>query len=400
MKNDKLLDILCYTLMGAILVVLLVISYNIFFKQEQGINKGEKLTYTILFSLNGATSLEKSSVSCEVTKSGCVVTMPVATRTGGEVLGFNLNASDKEAKYKIGDTISISGNMNLYVISYKTNTVSIELNNIDYLDKDTLVCNSYNKDSTCTVTLPSFNKVGYVNLGYSTSRNSLVGFIYPNEDYRISKDVTLYPLYGTEEHMTVLSIGDVYNYKKSFIEVENGCPSNIANTYLQYINDISEEAPFLMLGSKLSFVTDSSFDKIWGNGYVGMNYGPKNLRSLDIRCSTSVYNDYYGTMVHELSHSWDFYYSTKMGANITSQNDVVNLYNKYIQLADRPFRDYSYSSIYEFEADMVKYYYFKYLVPKSGYRDLNYPSDIKETLEKYICIATNDYDESKCKGEV
>ena len=98
-----------------------------------------------------------------------------------------------------------------------------------------------------------------------------------------------------------------------------------------------------------------------------------------------------------MAHSWDFYYAMKLGNNISSQNDIINLYNKYKEKDNRPFRDYSYSNIYEFFADAVKYYYFKYKVPTAGFKNLDYPSDIKKALEKYICISKNDYDESKCK---
>ena len=89
-------------------------------------------------------------------------------------------------------------------------------------------------------------------------------------------------------------------------------------------------------------------------------------------------------------------YITKYG-NITSQSDIINLYNKYSKLSNRPFRDYSYSNQFELLADMMKYYYFKYLVPRNGYKDLNYPNDIKEVLEKYICISKNNYNDEKCK---
>ena len=60
-----------------------------------------------------------------------------------------------------------------------------------------------------------------------------------------------------------------------------------------------------------------------------MNFGPKSLRSVDIRCSDNSFNDYYAHMVHEMAHSWDFYYATKLGSNISSQNDIINLYDKY-----------------------------------------------------------------------
>ena len=52
----------------------------------------------------------------------------------------------------------------------------------------------------------------------------------------------------------------------------------------------------------------------------------------------------------------------------------------------------------EFVAEAFAHYYAKYLVPLTKYKDMNYPDDIKTTLEKYICVAKNNYDASKCSN--
>ena len=247
------------------------------------------------------------------------------------------------------------------------------------------------------VTIPKYNKVGYENKGYSTNKDSLTGFIYSSDEYKLMEDETIYPIYSTSSRKTSLNISKTFTYQNSIIEVENGCSEKVYKEYLKYLDEIKKYVPFLLLGNKITFVTDSSFNTIWGVNYVGMNFGPKNLRSVDIRCSNNTYNDYYATMVHEMAHSWDFYYATKFGDNISSQGDVINLYNKYKGKSDKPFREYSYTNIYEYVADMMRYYYFKYYVPRVGFSNLTYPKDIKTVLEKYICISKNDYDDSKCK---
>ena len=353
--------------------------------------------YKIVFNLNGASSIEHKIAKCKIENGVCNIVLPNAIKNDGEVLGFSNNKDSMEAEYKIGDTITLDNSMELYVISYKTNTLTIDKNNVDYLEKDEISCNTYNEENECSVILPNFNKVGYENKGYSTSKESVVGFIFPSDEYKISKDVIIYPLYSTSARKRNLNISKTFTYQDSFIEVENGCSESVYKNYLNYLDDISKHAPFLLLGNKIAFVTDSSFDEIWGNNYVGMNYGPKSLRSVDIRCSNNSFNDYYATMVHEMAHSWDFYYATKLGDNISSQSDIINLYNKYKDNKNRPFRDYSYSNIYEFIADMMRYYYFKYEVPRINFSNLDYPADLKKSLDKYICISKNNYDESKCK---
>ena len=388
------------TLLVLIIFLVLIVVYsmtiNMFKEKEEIINNPEIVSYTVSFDLNGADIIETKRLSCVMENGGCSIILPKAERNGGEVLGYNLKSDDINAKYLIGERINVNDNMKLYVISRKKNVVNIDNSSIDFIEENSIDCITYNDERKCKVKLPIFNKIGYENRGYSTSPSSLVGFIFPNEEYVISRDVTLYPIYGTNNHLREIEVDKTYTFLNSVIEIENGCTSDVYNEYLNYLNDISVNAPFLLLGNKISFISDNSFDKIWGSNYVGMNYGPRNLRAVDIRCGTKLINDYYGTMVHEMSHSWDFYYATKIGNNITSESDMVNLYNKYKSMSNKPFREYSYSNIYEFLADMMKYYYFKYVIPKGGYENLDYPDDIKRTLEKYICISENDYDKTKC----
>lgn len=352
--------------------------------------------YKVTFNLNGSNMIEHKSVRCKAKEDGCLVTLPNATRKNGIVLGYSDNKNDTEAKYELNSTITIKNNMALYAISYQENKLTIEKNGVDYLEKDTVTCKMYNEEKGCNVVLPKYNKIGYETKGYSTSNESLVGFAFANDTYEINKDTVMYPIYGTSSRHRSLNITKVFNYQDSIIEVERGCNESVYKEYLKYLDDMSKYVPFLLLGNKITFVTDNSFDTIWGKNYVGMNYGPKTLRSVDIRCSNKVYNDYYATMVHEMAHSWDFYYAKRMGENISSQSDIINLYSKYKNTKNRPFRDYSYSNIYEFVADMMRYYYFKYNVPKSNFKNLNYPSDLKKALEKYICIAKNNYKEEGC----
>lgn len=350
----------------------------------------------IVFNLNGADSIDSKVVKCKTNVNGCQVNLPNATRKNGIVLGFSDNKNDKEAKYLSNTPITITESMTLYVISYQENTLTIDQNGVDYLEKNTVSCNMYNAENSCNIILPKYNKKGYETKGYSSSIESLAGYVYAGDEYELTKDEVLYPIYGTTSRHRSLNISNVFNYRDSIIEVEVGCSESVYKNYLGYLDDMSKYVPFLLLGNKITFVGDNSFNTIWGKSYVGMNYGPKTLRSVDIRCSNQMYNDYYATMVHEMAHSWDFFYAKKLGNNISSQSDIINLYNKYKELRNRPFRDYSYSNIYEFVADMMRYYYFKYYVPKVGFKDLNYPSDIKKTLEKYICISKNNYKEEGC----
>ncbi len=365
MKRSIKITVRTLVVLATILIITgLSLTLKELMDAEEQLNVGDDTGYyKAILNLNGATSVDSKVLKCKIVDDKCTVVLPQAYKDNGVILGFSDNAKDTVAKYKMGDTITLDSSIELFTISYKTYTLKIANNEVDYLEKSEVSCNVFNNNKECSVTLPSFNKVGYENKGYSTSIESIVGFKYPKDEYILSKDAIIYPIYSTSARNKSLSIADTFTYQDSFIEVEKGCSETVYKKFLKYLDGIKEHVPFLLLGNKITFVCDNSFNSIWGDGYVGMNYGPKSLRSVDIRCSDNSFNDYYATMVHEMAHSWDFYYATKLGDNISSQADVINLYNKYKDNPNRPFRDYSYSNIYEFLADMMRYYYFKYYEP-------------------------------------
>ena len=397
MNKKRLIIFIC------VLFMLLLAAFSIF-----GIKKLDKETYyysvadssnyyTVKFDLNGASFIDTKILRCKIEGNGCYVTLPNAKRDNGIVLGYSDNKSDTLAKYLPGTDVFLSDNVTLYVISYQDNTLTIPDNDVDYLEKNNLSCRAYNKEKSCKVVLPLYNREGYENKGYSTSRESLTGFVYANDEYSLSHDTVMYPIYSTSSRHRSINVAKTLTYNNSFIEIEKGCEESVYKSLLEYLDGIKYNTSFLLLGNKISFLTDDTFDEVWGTRYVGMNYGPKSLRSVDIRCSTRVYNDYYATMVHEMAHSWDFYYARMLNDNISSQGDVINLYNKYKEQNTGLFREYSFSNLYEFVADMMRYYYFKYYVPRNPFNSLSYPNDVKNVLEKYICISKNNYNDTLCK---
>ena len=100
----------------------------------------------------------------------------------------------------------------------------------------------------------------------------------------------------------------------------------------------------------------------------GYDYYP----AVNIKCSTS-----YVTIVHELTHKYDKEYNIKNGSFIANQSDVASLYNKYYssyKANKTPFRDYTYSTKYEFLSDITAYYYAKFIIKDSGYSSYSYPN--------------------------
>lgn len=400
-RKNTTFDYLLYTLVTINILFLLISGYKKLVKNEEeilaNIDSPDPNSYVVGIELNGADRVDSNRLICtKDEENNCIVHLPMAYRKGGKVLGYSSTPYSIVPEYSLDTDINLTNSMRLYVVSLKINNLYIDEDDIDYITNNNISCVMYNADKSCKVKLPVFNKIGYENKGYSSSIRSLTGFVYPNDYYELSEDKVLYPIYATSARHKTINVEKTLMINNSFVEIEKGCSESVYQEYLKYLNDIKEYAPYLLFGNKISLIGDEAFNEIWGKLYVGMNFGPRKIRAIDIRCSNMVYNDYYATMVHELSHSWDYYYSTKNSNNITSESDIINLFNKYSKLTNRPFRDYSYTSVYEFFADAVKYYYFKYLHPTDEYTRLAFPNDIKVVLEKYICIAKNDYNKDKC----
>ena len=344
---------------------------------------------------NGASSIDNNELSCKIVDGKCNVTLPTASRKDGEVLGYSFNKDNSVAEYKIGDTVTLTENKRIYVISYKKLSMNVVTDSIDYIATPDVSCNAYNKEDSCEVIPGPFNKEGYEVRGYSTSEKSQAGYIWPNTAFELEENLTVYPIWNTYTRGRGINVSNSFTQGSMTFDVEEGCPVSIYDDYLDYFKTIEDRASYLVIGTKVTFLTDKTFDEIWGSQYVGMNYGPTDLRMMDVRCSTG--NNYYATIVHEMGHTWDFHYKSVLGKEISKQNDIINTFNKYKEMSSRPFRDYSYSDIREFFADMVRYYYLKYTDPIYEYSSKTYPDDIKGNLEKYICITNNKYKEDKCR---
>lgn len=403
MKNKKFLNITLYILLVVIIILIMYFSYILFMVSnnnlEDEVIDGDNVNYyTAIFVKNGADFISSEKITCSSVDDKCEITLPSIIKRDGFVLGWNIE-NVNYAKYKENEKIVINNNQIFYAITYYENTLKIINNDLDYLSSNGVSCKVYNNNKSCSVMIPNFNKIGYENRGYSLRSDSLTGTIFPNTKFTLDKDITLYPIYNTLIRGKVINVTSVLQKYGIIIEIENGCSNNVYHKYLEYLDKVNNKAKYLLIKSKISFLKEETFNEIWGSEYLGMNYGPYSLRLFDVKCPNNIYNDYYYTIVHELAHSWDFYYSNYFSNTMSEENDIVNLYSKYQNNYDRPFRDYSYSNIREFFADSIRYYYFKYLDPIDYYRNLDYPNDIKKVVEKYICIANNNYNKEKCRKD-
>lgn len=401
--------------------------------------------YDVTIKLNGASFVEKEKLKCQMTLLGCYAKMPNASRNSGEVLGYNYNESDVEAITKVGGKLKIKGDTDLFVISYQTHNVHIETNDVDYLEKSDVSCNAYNNNLSCKLTLPDFNKIGYVNAGYSKDKNLPVktaSEFYPFVESEIKEDIVLYPRYTDvrdDDVKMVYSNSNVYSINGSFIEFDNALSQDVIDKYKGFLEEIKSKAPYLFVGQKINILEKSTFGKLWqknasnGSIILGICYGSSIMgyplsRAIDVFYFTG-YNDVenYRTLVHEMTHAFDIFYgykidgkvsnildlneAMKQGKNIndmldkiygtsriSSQSDILSLINKYKNMKNRPIdrQGYAYSKNLEFVAEAVSWYYMKYVLNEPTYADTLFPDDLKNTVEKYICIAKNNYEKTGC----
>lgn len=395
MKDKRITYFIIYAIL---IIAIVIVAYFCFvYKNENNINEvADPYEYrSAIFVANGV-EIEKNKINCIVNGNKCEITMPNIINDDGYVLGWS-DVNGKEAKYKVGQIINIDKNMVFYAITYRVLSLSYSDSNLYFMNEDNISCKVYNNDTSCNVTIPNFNAKGYENRGFSTVKDAITGIYYPGATITLTKNTTIYPIYNTlTRQRTIDVLETLYGYN-SIIEIERGCNDNARRSYLSYIETITKKAKYLLIGSKISFLSTKTFDEIWGSNYAGMNYGPSAFRMFDIKCSEYSTNSYYGTMVHELAHTWDFNYSNYYDHNISDEAELVNIFNKYKNMSNRPFRDYSYSNIREFLADAYKYYYFKYIDMDNQYVSLDYPEDIRQTMEKYICITKNDFNKNACQ---
>ena len=374
-------------------------------------------SYDVKIYLNGASVVEEEVTKCKSDYLGhCYITLPAAKRYDGEVLGYAKEINSTTAEYQIGQKIELEDDLTLYVISRKDRELKIDTSDIDDLSvsKEDLVCHTYNTEDKCEITVPQFNKRGYINVGYSESKESKKITVLPGDIY--NRNNTLYPVYKLH------SLGKVYDTKESFalsnayVDVESSCDNNVATLFKEYIKTIDKYWPFLFHGQKIIFHGDPTFNSFHGydNDTGGLTYSEKTypeLAALFVRCimpSAKTY-DVYMVIVHELAHSFDMQYEYINKKRIAFEDDVTALYKKYKDYkTNRPLSYYAfngtgrYDTRIEFFAELMAFYYLNYvdknyvvLEGEHFYRG-NFPDDMKKVAEKYVCIGMNKLDKTKC----
>ena len=151
---------------------------------------GEKIMKATFF-LNGSDSIEKNEVTCMTKGDSCEIILPNITRKDGKVIGWNLNANSIEG-YGVGTKYTLSKNQYFYAITSKKIMVTFDLNGATSLNYSSVSCDLYNKDTSCSVGLPSIQRNYGTGIGFSTNKDAT------SSDYgatlSISNNIYLYAI--------------------------------------------------------------------------------------------------------------------------------------------------------------------------------------------------------------
>ena len=364
-------------------------------------------TVVASFISNGASSISSSSDSCTYYNSStsCNIITPSITRSGWKVVGWGTSNKATKKVVDVDSSYSVKDSMNLYAITSKSVKVTFKTYSADNLFGCSTVesggcsstCTIYNTNSSCSVTPPYIASRGNEVQLFSTSTdtNSKSGYV-PGIPMNVKSNLTLYAIVRNDYRKSTFSIKSTKTLGHVVIETESGCGNMVSDNYNNYVTRFYNKAPYVFTASKMNFVGSTNYIKTWGSDSAGMTYGRSvGYRGIDIQCPSS-YSDYYlKTIVHEMTHAWDSYFYAKTGQYLSGKSDVQALLNKYKKSSKKPLRDYSYSSQFEFVADMYAWYYFIYIDPTYQpavvRSNTYYPSDMKKVMEKYISIAKNGY---------
>ena len=269
---------------------------------------------------------------------------------------FKLNNYVEVYKLK-GDTNSANG---------ITRTATFVTTNTDFVERTSISCQD--TGNGCTITLPKFNRKGHYSSYWSIkpiTSESLSGqqwswnYFYPiGYHYTLKSDVTFYPnfnnFYYTADSNTSkyreLSIQSGMEIGKTDFEFENGIPKSVINKFTKFANEVYEDMSFEFTPTKVFVMTEntySNYSKAYGlthNFYTDSSHDYTSYMTVDLMYDASgkrvVKNEAQkkvvkneideNALVHELAHTWDYFYSYQTGKTLHDQDDIKEFFNEMV----------------------------------------------------------------------
>ena len=153
--------------------------------EEADLKKISQKEYVALFDSNGADSISKNVLKCTTEGSSCTVIAPSITRKNYNILGWSKNSNATKAEYKVGSSIKITGGEKLYAVTSKKIVASFDENGTSTIGSNSLSCNVYNRQTSCSIKVPTISRSGYNILGWSRNSNST------KSEYKVGNNIKI-----------------------------------------------------------------------------------------------------------------------------------------------------------------------------------------------------------------
>ncbi len=365
--------------------------------------------------VNDTVKVDNSNTSCYAYNgtNSCKITLPKATGLSGNTfLGWSTK-KDNYKDYHNGE-VTINGNSTFYSVAKKTvhitysvnenNSSNIKADKLSFTSNEHTKCESYN-DNGCSINwIPAIYSKGHIPHGFSLTPDGKCISVYKSV---FNADTILYA--RVEDRLNSKKIS---SYKASYeelygniiLEIEYGIPSTTSQSFIDFIKVLYKDYPELFyLNGKVVLLTEDTYIKYNGNDSSGITWTDDSgyFSTIFIRYNSRELtgNRFLGTTVHEIGHGYNNVYNQIFGKHVSSQSDVISIYNNYKDMpsSSRPLSDYAYygSSRTEFFSEALLEYYRDYKLKngrelyKSEKSTVLLPDDIKEVIVKYLTIGKN-----------
>ena len=358
--------------------------------------------------------LYNGSKSCEVTSPTLISHDPSTT-----IIGWNTDSKATTALKKNGEKISISKNIKYYTISSTAVSVTfsvgenIEGNNtkataLSFYNNEHTKCTSYNGNGCNIKWVPTIIAPGNVVHGFSQTPD---GAEINVAKTKFKQNTTLYArVYDKVDGSSKISSFRLGRYEvvgNIVVEVEAGLSERVTTDFINFVKNIYQDFPSLfMWNGTITLLTQRTYQNMYGKDSGGItNHGTgfsKDFSHISTYYSTSGsdINYHLGTVVHEITHAYNYgiYWNGGMDSAISKTSDINNIYNKYKNGSSRPLTDYAYTNTSEFFSEIMREYYRRHRNQK--YNDYPYKAkdnngrwenDLGEIAEKYIKFGLDYY---------
>lgn len=339
----------------------------------------------------------------------CEVSAPnLIGKNGNKVLGWSKNKASHEAEIKIGDVIKVSSDTKLYSVTEKDinitfnegediEGVNIKATSLSFNYNGHTRCKSYNGEGCYIIGIPTVYSKGNIIHGFSLTKD---GNSIEVLKTKFTEDTTLYARIHNDldgREVDPIEVGCEFDIGNIIVEIEKGLPVNASLKFVSYLKELYKDHPELFyFDGKIVLLTEDTYVLYNGDNSAGAtwtdDYGYFSMAFIRFNNVESFDKRYLGTITHELGHCYDNKYKQIFGENISKQEDIVNLYNKYINMNPRPLSDYAYgdSDHYEFVAEAILEVYRldklsnNYEPYRSQMDNVYVTDDIKDIVHKYL----------------